>query len=177
MEEVKKFEVGKHYFTRSICDHNCIFAYTIINRTAKTVTIQDEFGKIKGRRKIYIYNGKETINPEGNYSMSPTVDAGDLLPGEGELKELVSALHKADMQKHEEARKQLLASRENNLDNIAAKVHQRFPYLKFAYERNKAYWAWLCVYTTAFAEILTFGEVEQVVKLSDDYAGGRAAIR
>ena len=65
----------------------------------------------------------------------------------------------------------------NNIENIAAKVHTRYPHLKSAYERNKAYWAWLCVYTTTFAEVLTIGEVMQVVKLSDGYAGGWAAVR
>jgi hypothetical protein len=33
-----QFQIGRTYSTRSICDHNCIFAFTILGRTAKTVT-------------------------------------------------------------------------------------------------------------------------------------------
>lgn len=32
---MKKFEIGKEYFTRSICDSECIFSIKITGRTAK----------------------------------------------------------------------------------------------------------------------------------------------
>lgn len=35
---MKKFEIGKEYFTRSICDSECIFSIKITGRTAKTVS-------------------------------------------------------------------------------------------------------------------------------------------
>ena len=35
---MKKFEIGKEYFDRSACNHDCIFTIKIIKRTEKTVT-------------------------------------------------------------------------------------------------------------------------------------------
>ena len=70
---MRKFEIGKTYTTRSACDHNCIFQHEILNRTAKMVTIKVH-GEIV-RRKIYIYNGSETISPYGTYSMAPVLNA------------------------------------------------------------------------------------------------------
>lgn len=37
---MKKFEIGKEYFTRSICDSECIFSIKITGRTAKTVSYE-----------------------------------------------------------------------------------------------------------------------------------------
>ncbi len=77
---IKEFEIGKTYATSSICDHDCIFSYTIMKRTEKTVTIRDIFGNVKrckihrdGRRPI------EYIYPQGVYSMCPVLDAGDVV--------------------------------------------------------------------------------------------------
>lgn len=59
MSNVKTFEAGKTYQTRSICDHNCIIAVTIEKRTAKTVT-----AKVRGEVKTFrvaIYEGAEFI--------------------------------------------------------------------------------------------------------------------
>ena len=36
-----KFEIGKTYSMRSICDHDCVWTYTVTARTAKTITISD----------------------------------------------------------------------------------------------------------------------------------------
>ena len=69
-----QFEVGKTYSTRSICDYECIFSYTVISRTEKTITIQDKHGKIKTCRP-YIYENSEQIKPEGSYSMCPILRA------------------------------------------------------------------------------------------------------
>lgn len=69
---MKKFEVGKTYCSRSICDHECIFTIEIVKRTEKSVT--------------YIYDGKqrrsmiktdesgEYIKPD-RHSMAPTFRA------------------------------------------------------------------------------------------------------
>ncbi len=69
---MKKFEVGKTYYSRSICNHECIFTIEVVKRTEKSVT--------------YIYDGKqrrsmiktdesgEYIKPD-RYSMAPTFRA------------------------------------------------------------------------------------------------------
>jgi hypothetical protein len=67
---VQAFETGKTYTTRSICDHNCVFAITIAKRTAKTVTTTD--GKRLG---IKVYDGREQVMPFGRYSMAPIINA------------------------------------------------------------------------------------------------------
>ncbi len=68
-----KFEVGKTYATRSICDHECIFKVKIIKRTAKTVTY--EYMGDTRRSKIYTDENGEYIQPD-HYSMAPTFRAG-----------------------------------------------------------------------------------------------------
>ena len=70
-----KFEAGKTYKTRSICDHNCIISATIEKRTEKTVT-----ATIRGQQKIFRigeYDGAEFIKPLGSYSMAPMLTAND----------------------------------------------------------------------------------------------------
>lgn len=70
-----KFEAGKTYKTRSICDHNCIISATIEKRTEKTVT-----ATIRGQQKIFRigeYDGAEFIKPWGSYSMAPMLTAND----------------------------------------------------------------------------------------------------
>lgn len=71
-----KFIVGSHYATRSICDHDCIFAFEILARTEKTITTKVH-GKIV-RRGLRVANGVECFAPFGQYSMSPTIDATKL---------------------------------------------------------------------------------------------------
>jgi len=69
-----KFEIGKTYTTRSVCDHNCIISVTIEKRTDKTVT-----ATVRGERKNFRikldYMGAESFIPWGNYSMSPIITA------------------------------------------------------------------------------------------------------
>ena len=72
--ETVKFEVGKTYATRSICNHDCIFDYTILRRTEKTVTIVDLYGDTV-RKKVSVYNGVEQFLPHGRYSMAPIISA------------------------------------------------------------------------------------------------------
>ena len=74
---MKKFEIGKTYYMRSACDHDCVWSYTITARTASTVTITD--GKMtktcrinKGASSCY---GAEAIYPLGRYSMAPCLTA------------------------------------------------------------------------------------------------------
>lgn len=75
---MKQFEVGKTYSTRSACDHNCIFSFEVISRTACTVKVRDDFGEVKTCRiskKASAYRNAETILPLGNYSMAPMISA------------------------------------------------------------------------------------------------------
>lgn len=74
---MKQFEVGKRYSMTSVCDHNCVWTYTVISRTASTITITD--GRETMTRRIVKglseYRGAETVRPLGNYSMCPLLSA------------------------------------------------------------------------------------------------------
>lgn len=67
---MKTFEIGKTYFTRSICDHDCIIKVTIASRTAKTIKTTD--GETF---RIAVWNEVEQITPWGRGSMMPIIDA------------------------------------------------------------------------------------------------------
>lgn len=71
---MKRFETGKTYQTRSVCDHDCIIAITIKKRTPKTlVTSTGDRLRIKPS-----YCGQyETVMPWGRYSMAPCITAED----------------------------------------------------------------------------------------------------
>lgn len=74
---MKKFETGKTYTHGWIGDSNLFTSWTVIKRTAQTVTITD--GKetktckiIKGLSEI---RNAESVYPFGKYSMSPILSA------------------------------------------------------------------------------------------------------
>lgn len=73
MDTITKFEVGRTYATRSICDHECIFRAKVVARTAKRLTVEMG-GKLKVRG-ITVWDNVETFAPFGRYSMSPTIRA------------------------------------------------------------------------------------------------------
>lgn len=79
-----KFEVGTTYYTRSICDHNCIVKFTVLGRTAKTIKVSDGAAEVKKTLRINTNGaGIESVKPWGSYSMAPIVEATDtkeLLP-------------------------------------------------------------------------------------------------
>lgn len=68
------FQIGETVATRSACDHNCIFRFTVIARTAKFVTLDD--GRKTYRVGIKVWDGRESAKPFGMFSMSPSVHAG-----------------------------------------------------------------------------------------------------
>lgn len=69
---MKKFEAGKTYYSRSICNHECIFTIEVVKRTEKTVTyIYD--GRQR-RSTIKVDENGEYIKPD-NYSMAPVFRA------------------------------------------------------------------------------------------------------
>ena len=74
---MKKFEVGKIYSMSSICNHECIWTYTVTARTAATITITDgkETKKYRISKKTSEYRNTETIYPLGQYSMCPMLSA------------------------------------------------------------------------------------------------------
>jgi hypothetical protein len=68
------FEVGKTYYARSLCDHDCVYRFEIMKRTEKSVWVK-YFDRVT-RRSIYRdYDGHEACNPHGTYSMSPILSA------------------------------------------------------------------------------------------------------
>ncbi len=68
-----KFQVGKTYGVRSICDHNCIFCFKVVSRTVKTVTLKYHGSEV--RRKVRLDGNTEACDPMGRYSMSPYLTA------------------------------------------------------------------------------------------------------
>jgi hypothetical protein len=80
-----KFEIGKEYATRSVCNSECIFKIKVIKRTDKTVTV-DEDGEVS-RKKIYMDDNCEYIKL-GNYSMAPIIHAKEQTNNNTEVKEL-----------------------------------------------------------------------------------------
>lgn len=74
---MKKFEVGKVYSMSSVCDHECIWRYQVIKRTACTVTITDgeRASTCRINKQVSAWNGVESIFPLGRYSMAPILRA------------------------------------------------------------------------------------------------------
>lgn len=70
---MKQFQVGQTYQVRSACDYDTIFSFTILARTAKTVTTKVH-GKT-ARRGLQVYDDREQFKPFGTYSMCPVVSA------------------------------------------------------------------------------------------------------
>jgi hypothetical protein len=101
---MNKFEAGKSYWTRGICDHDCIYTcahdciYTIavVSRTAKTVKIQDNRGE-RTLRVFIDYNGHEAVKPHGSYSMAAIISADDEGSGPAPRPEPASVLKRPTM--------------------------------------------------------------------------------
>lgn len=75
---MKKFEIGKTYKMRSICDHECVWTYEVIDRTKCTVTLKsdhDEIIKCRINKKTSEYRNTESVYPLGRYSMCPILSA------------------------------------------------------------------------------------------------------
>lgn len=69
------FKVNQTYATRSIGDSNCVFQYTVILRTAKFVTLEDEYGETVRVKVTPIGNGGEIAYPDGKYSMAHSINS------------------------------------------------------------------------------------------------------
>jgi hypothetical protein len=68
------FEIGKTYYAHSACDYDTIFAYTVIKRTAKFITIDSGYDtrRVGVRRNN---DGIEICLPQGSFSMAPVLRA------------------------------------------------------------------------------------------------------
>ncbi|WP_421878350.1 hypothetical protein [Pacificispira sp.] len=68
------FETGKTYYCRSVCDHDCIWTFTVERRSQSSVWLTDRRGNTK-RRTIKVGAGTEFCFPLGRYSMAPVLSA------------------------------------------------------------------------------------------------------
>lgn len=69
-----KFEIGKEYFTRSICNHDCIFTIKIVSRSPKTIVYEYDGETRRSKLNVDEVNGCEFIRPD-RYSMAPVFGA------------------------------------------------------------------------------------------------------
>lgn len=76
---MKKFEVGKSYWTRSPANYDCIFTVQILSRTEKSVTVRYNEQTFTRRVKVDTHDKHEYFMPFGSYSMAPCINAGKVL--------------------------------------------------------------------------------------------------
>lgn len=78
-----KFEIGKTYATRSICDFETIFRFEILARTDKSVKANVSGKTVTRRLRVVDWgNGPvEQFKPFGSYSMCAIINAdeGDIV--------------------------------------------------------------------------------------------------
>lgn len=75
---MKKFEIGKTYYTQHACNSDCIIRAKCVKRTASTVTmVTGMYGERTYRimRESERFFHAEAIRPYGSYSMAPIIDA------------------------------------------------------------------------------------------------------
>lgn len=87
VDPVKRFEVGKVYGTTLLTSSDCLITFRVVKRSKCFVWLEDRHGEIE-KRKIRVHewytanNAKiqaESCDPLGQYSMSPRLDATDIL--------------------------------------------------------------------------------------------------
>lgn len=72
--DITRFEVGKTYEARSICDWQCVWTFTVIKRTAKFITIVNERGE-ESRVGVSVWEGVERALPLGRFAFAPVIMA------------------------------------------------------------------------------------------------------
>jgi len=73
-----RFEVGKTYECHSIGNWECVWRYEVTARTASTITLKDQDGKVIKRKVIKglsEINKTESLYPLGKYSFCPVLHA------------------------------------------------------------------------------------------------------
>lgn len=73
LTETIAFQVGSTYEARSSCDWDCVWSFTILERTAKFITFEDH-GEVK-KVGVRLWDGVEHASPLGRYSMAPVISA------------------------------------------------------------------------------------------------------
>lgn len=75
-DQTIQFENGRAYSMSSPCDHNCIWTFLVVKRTAKTVTLMEVGGRNREKVcRVSNYDGAETVMLLGRYSMAPVLKA------------------------------------------------------------------------------------------------------
>ena len=78
---MKKFEVGKRYEMRSVCNHDCVWRFVVISRTDKTIRLLEERESqpimCRIKKAISEHRNCESVMPFGSYSMAPILSADD----------------------------------------------------------------------------------------------------
>lgn len=77
---IQAFKPNTTYACRSIGDHNCIWSFVVVRRTAKCIWIQEDGKTTVERRGIYVYDDIEKIRPFGTYSLCPVLSADKIVP-------------------------------------------------------------------------------------------------
>jgi len=78
MSTTHTFQIGNTYSARSACNYDTVWTFAVIKRTAKFITIKDEYGEIR-RVGVRTWNGVEFASPLGTYSMAPVLSADKAL--------------------------------------------------------------------------------------------------
>ncbi|HUS43269.1 MAG TPA: hypothetical protein VMY16_11435 [Ilumatobacteraceae bacterium] len=70
------FEIGSTYTARSASNYDCIWSWTVVDRTAKFITISEFSEPSKTSRVgVRVWNDIESAMPFGRYSMAPVITA------------------------------------------------------------------------------------------------------
>lgn len=72
---MSQFETGKVYESRSACDWNCVWTFTVVRRTAQFITIEGRSLDSPKRVKIQKGDDGEWALWNGAYSMAPIITA------------------------------------------------------------------------------------------------------
>ena len=77
MDSVVRFRIGDRVGARSACDHNTVFSFTVIKRTAKFVTLRRDNGADGEILRVGVKTDErgEWCMPFGSYSMAPVLRA------------------------------------------------------------------------------------------------------
>ena len=75
-----KFETGKIYRGRSVCNYDSVIDIEVLKRTPKTISVKFldgglYSGRVKSLRITTTSEGYEYVKPWGSYSMAPQVSA------------------------------------------------------------------------------------------------------
>lgn len=68
------FLAGGSYEARSACDHDTVWIFEVVARTAQYITIVDDEGKQR-HVGVRVWDGVELASPLGTYSMAPVLRA------------------------------------------------------------------------------------------------------